>query len=165
MKTRNFRRSIITGAAVLLAIAACTALTRKSAAAPVAVEIPAGIDHSPWDRLLKKYVNERGLVAYAKWKGSSEDLRALDGYLKQFEPAPPQPASGNEKAAALINLYNALTMRWILQNYPTESIQALDDSFGAQRHLAGGRKVSLNDIEHGTLRLQIGYRAHATLVC
>src|SRR5262249_24254659 len=29
----------------------------------------------------------------------------------------------------------------------------------------GGRKVSLNDIEHGTLRGLIGYRAHAVLVC
>jgi hypothetical protein len=165
MKARIFHRSIVAGLAIVLAVVACTFLTRKSVAAPVSVEAPAGIDHTAWDRLLKTYVNERGLVAYAKWKASSADLRALDAYLEQFEPAPRPPAAGDEKAAALINLYNALTMRWVLQNYPTDSIRALDDSFGKQRHLVGGRKVSLDDIEHGTLRPQTGYRVHAALVC
>jgi hypothetical protein len=41
----------------------------------------------------------------------------------------------------------------------------LKDSFGAKRHDIGGRKASLDDIEHGTLRPLLGYRAHAVLVC
>src|SRR4029077_20405843 len=44
-------------------------------------------------------------------------------------------------------------------------IWQLKDSFSGKRHEIGGRKVSLNDIEHGTLRPLIGYRAHAVLVC
>ena len=52
-----------------------------------------------------------------------------------------------------------------MQNYPTESIQKLDDSFGRKAHLIGGEKVALDDIEHGTLRPTIGYKAHAALVC
>jgi len=56
-------------------------------------------------------------------------------------------------------------LRWILVNYPTESVQSLKDSFTDKRNEIGGRKVSLNDIEHGTLRPLVGYRAHSVLVC
>lgn len=130
-----------------------------------AVVVPANVSHEAWDALVKKYVNDRGLVAYADWKKNQPDLQALDGYLKQFAEKPLTVASGNDAAASLINLYNATTIRWILTNYPTESIQALKDSFTARRHEIGGAKVSLDDIENNTLRPLLGYRTHAILVC
>jgi hypothetical protein len=129
------------------------------------VEARAGIDHSQFDRLLKKYVNERGLVNYGAWKQNASDLSALDEYLKQFAAKIDNPAQGNERAASLVNAYNAFTLRWILSNYPTESIWQLKHSFSAKRNEIGGRKVSLDDIEHGTLRPSIGYRTHSVLVC
>ena len=76
-----------------------------------------------------------------------------------------RPPTGDDKAASLINLYNALTVRTILENYPTDSIQSLAKPFDAKRLKVGGKEVSLNDIEHGALRPLIGYRAHAVLVC
>jgi len=115
--------------------------------------------------LLKKYVNEQGLVNYSAWKQNAADLSALDDYLKQFAPRPDNPAQDNEKAAALVNAYNAFVLRWILSNYPIESIWQLKDSFSGKRNEVGDHKVSLDDIEHGTLRPLIGYRAHAALVC
>jgi hypothetical protein len=129
------------------------------------VEVRSGIDHQQFDRLLKKYVNDQGLVNYDAWKQNAADLTALDDYLKQFDSNAENPAAGNEKAASLVNAYNALVLRWILSGYPTESIWQLKDSFSAKRNEIGGRKVSLDDIEHGTLRSLIGYRAHAVLVC
>jgi Protein of unknown function, DUF547 len=129
------------------------------------VEVRAGIDHSEFDRLLKKYVNEQGLVNYTAWKQNTADLSALDKYLDQFAAKIDNPAHGNEKAASLVNAYNAFVLQWILKNYPTESIWQLKDSFGGKRNDIGGRKIALNDIEHGTLRPLIGYRAHAVLVC
>ena len=129
------------------------------------VDVRTGIQHDEYDRLLKKYVNEQGLVNYEGWKQSATDLFALDEYLKQFAAKIDSPAQGNEKAATLVNGYNALVLRWILANYPTESIWQLKDSFSGKRNEIGERKVSLNDIEHGTLRPLIGYRAHAVLVC
>jgi hypothetical protein len=128
------------------------------------VDVPRGLDHGAYDRLLKKYVNERGLVDYKSWKTSADDLKALREYTGKFAGGGPFD-EGNEKAATLINAYNALTIQWILDNYPTPSIRALPDSFGEKRHLVGGRKVSLNEIEHDTLRPLLGYRVHATLVC
>jgi Protein of unknown function, DUF547 len=129
------------------------------------VRVPSGINHNEYDRLLRKYVNEQGLVNYGAWKQNASDLTALDTYLHQFAANADNAARGNEKSASLVNAYNASVLRWILSNYPTESIWQLKDSFSAKRHEIGGRKVSLDDIEHGSLRPLIGYRAHSVLVC
>lgn len=129
-----------------------------------AVNVPAGINHDSYDRLLKKYVDQNGLVAYEKWKANAEDLKALGTYLEQFG-ASGNSASGNERYASLVNAYNALVLNWILQNYPCESIWALNNSFKAKRHKMGGEMVSLNDIENTALRPEFGYRTHAVLVC
>ncbi|PYL81428.1 MAG: hypothetical protein DMF21_05390 [Verrucomicrobia bacterium] len=129
------------------------------------VDVAAGINHHEFDRVLKKYVNEQGLVNYGTWKQSAADLFALDNYLKQFAAKIDNPAQASEKAASLANAYNAFVLRWILSNYPTESIWQLKDSFSGKRNEIGGRKVSLDDIEHGALRSLIGYRTHAVLVC
>ena len=129
-----------------------------------ATTVPAGIKNDSYNRLLKKYVNKEGLVAYAQWKGNAEDMKAFDAYIAQFGE-PGMPASGKEKYASLINAYNAFVLHWILENYPTESIWALKDSFKAKRHKLGGEMVSLNDIENKMLRPEFGYRTHAVLVC
>jgi uncharacterized protein DUF547 len=129
-----------------------------------AVEVPSGIKHDAYHRLLKKYVNTEGLVAYAKWKGSTEDLKALDDYLAQFARSG-SAASGNERYASLVNAYNGFVLQWILQNYPTESIWELKSSFKERRHRLGGANVSLNDIENDMLRPEFGWRTHAMLVC
>jgi len=129
------------------------------------VTVPPGVNHDAWDDLLAKYVDDHGLVAYAEWKANRDDLKRLDEYLAQFEKTSATSATGDDKAASLINLYNALTVRTILENYPTESIQSLAKPFDAKRLKVGGMDISLDDIEHGTLRPLIGYRAHAVLVC
>ena len=129
------------------------------------VDVRSGINHDQFDRLLKKYVNEQGLVNYGAWKQNAADLAALDDYLMQFAAKIDNPAQASEKAASLANAYNAFVLRWILSNYPTESIWQLKDSFSGKRNEIGGRKVSLDDIEHGALWPLIGYRTHAVLVC
>jgi hypothetical protein len=151
----------------LLLFAAGLAFLNLSAHAQTGenVEVRAGINHSDFERLLKKYVNEQGLVDYSAWKQNAADLSALDDYLKQFAAKIDNPAQGNEKAASLVNAYNAFVLRWILSNYPTESIWQLKNSFSGKRNEIGGRKVALDDIEHGTLRPLIGYRVHSVLVC
>jgi hypothetical protein len=130
----------------------------------LAAGVPAGIKNGAYDRLLKKYVNSQGLVAYEKWKSSAEDMKALDDYVAQFAAAG-NAASGNERYASLVNAYNAFVLQWILKNYPTESVWALKGSFKERRHKLGGTNVSLNDIENDMLRPQFGWRTHAVLVC
>ena len=61
------------------------------------VDVRSGINHGEFDRLLKKYVNEQGLVNYGAWKQNKADLSALDEYLKQFAPRPDNPAQAMKK--------------------------------------------------------------------
>jgi Protein of unknown function, DUF547 len=129
-----------------------------------AVSVPAGINNESYDGLLKKYVDDRGLVAYEKWKASAVDRKALEDYCAQFA-ASGNAASGNERYASLVNAYNAFVLQWIIENYPTESIWALKGSFKEKRHKLGGAVVSLNDIENDNLRPEFGYKTHAVLVC
>lgn len=147
----KIRRAIVLPVLLLVSLACATA------------GVPAGINNDSYDRLLKKYVNEQGLVAYEKWKANAEDMKAMNDYIAQFGRS--GAAGGKEKYASCINAYNALVLQWILQNYPAESIWALKDSFKARRHKLGGEMVSLNDIENNVLRPEFGYRTHAVLVC
>lgn len=146
----------------MLLLLASSGLTGCASGAPV--EVPRGLDHAPYDQLLQRYVNDRGLVDYARWKASAADLQALRAYTAGFA-AGGAPAGGAERSASLINAYNALTLRWILDNYPVRSIKATSNPWGAKRWQVGGRRVSLDEIEHDALRPSIGYQAHAVLVC
>lgn len=158
----TIRAAILLLGATLAAGSACAQPGSEDAKE---VQIPSGIDHSAWDRLLKKYVNEQGLVDYQAWKNSQEDRQALDAYLKQFAARPENPAKGGEKAAALVNAYNAIAIQTILEKYPVESIHEVDDPFKQRKWTLGGEKGSLNDIEHGSLRPAIRWQAHSVLVC
>lgn len=154
------------GPLAVLVLAALLGSSGCGRSAPAhAIEVPEAVDHTDWNRLLHTYVDDQGLVDYARWKASESDLRALGDYLNQFAPAPRRAAVGNEKHAALVNAYNAFAIRWVLEHYPTESIQSLPNSFGDARHRVGGQDVSLDAIEHSTLRPEAGYRVHAALVC
>ncbi len=93
------------------------------------------------------------------------DVKALDDYLVRFAAAPATAAKGDEEIASLINVYNAITIRWILTNYPTESIRTLDNSWSKARWTVGGRTLSLAEIEHKNLRPLFGWKVHATIVC
>jgi hypothetical protein len=152
----------VRGAALaLLALAACAPC--RAAAAPV--EVAAGIDVAEWERLLERYVDDAGLVDYAAWHAAAAHRAALRRFLAALA-APAEPkAAGPERVATLINAYNALTVSWILDNYPTQGIRRTDNPWKRRRHVVGGSAVSLDEIEHDTLRGMAGYRVHAALVC
>lgn len=129
------------------------------------VRVPAGIPTTGWGELLRRHVDDRGLVDYAGWRAAPDDLAALDKFIAAYARNDGAAAEGAEEIAALINAYNAFTIRWILANYPTESIRALDGSWSKARWNIGGRTVSLDEIEHQNLRPLVGWKAHATIVC
>lgn len=120
------------------------------------------LDHSRWDALLKRYVSAESRVDYRSLKehGSAD----LDAYLGALAKPWPAGMDRNAVKAAWINAYNALTVRWVLSNYPVESIWRTDDPFRAVRHTLDGGRVSLDQIE-GRLREMLDPRIHAALVC
>ena len=141
-------------------------ITLGSTVLAESVQIPSGVDHDPWDALLKQYVDERGFVDYAAWKANPESMKKLDAYLDQFKPEPSSTRPDrDEEIAGLINLYNALTIDWILKNYPVKSIRKTTRPWKEKRFLVGGQRVSLDEIEHDTLRPAIDWKVHSVIVC
>jgi hypothetical protein len=71
-------------------------------------------DHSTYDQLLQKHVDEEGRVNYSGWK--AKDVPSLDAYLDRVRGASPSKLSRPEALAYWINVYNALTIRAILES-------------------------------------------------
>ncbi|WP_426058698.1 DUF547 domain-containing protein [Hymenobacter sp. B1770] len=166
--------------AVIVGIGAVAALMAfgAPAPAPLAPRTTASIaappvDHSAYDRLLKKHVNEKGLVSY---KGFKADSKEFDQYLDLLSKNPPAKSwSKNEQMAYWINAYNAYTIRLILNHYPVQSIKDIGSKikipfvttpWASKFFSIGGEKMSLDNIEHGTLRKKYNDpRIHFALVC
>ena len=53
---------------LLFAISSFSILITRVLGSDEGVMVPANVSHEAWDILLKKYVNDRGLIAYADWK-------------------------------------------------------------------------------------------------
>lgn len=119
----------------------------------------AALDHSGWDALVKRYVNGASRVDYKTWRDEPE---ALDAYLEQLAAPWPAGLSAEGKKAALINAFNAITVRWILAHYPVRSIWETKKPFSQARHTLNGAKTSLDDIQK-ELR-DMDPRIHAALV-
>jgi len=68
--------------------------------------------------------------------------------------------------ATWFNLYNAKTIELILENYPTKSIRKISNPWKRDRLVVNGRKMSLDDIEHGTVRKKYNEpRVHYAFNC
>jgi len=140
---------------------------------PTAQQIPIDhISHAAWDALLRKYCDPQGYVNYQGWHDSPADLQELDQYLAHVSRANLKlPASTANKFAFWINAYNAVTIKGILREYPTSSIQNHQSkTFGYKIWddlllPVDGRTYSLNQIEHDVLRKMGDPRIHFALVC
>ena len=120
------------------------------------------VDPAPWDEILHQYVNQQHLVDYAKLK--QQGWKKLRNYVASLGQEGTQKLSPNEQKALLINAYNSITMEWIVENYPTQSIWDTPRPFKAHRFRLAGEAVSLDAIE-SRLREMGDPRIHAALVC
>lgn len=146
-------------------------LTPLSWAAPASKLIPfwnhsndknfSTIDHSRWQTFLDAYLiaddpYDINLMDYGSV--STQDHIALKLYIDDLVSLDPRTFHKAVQKAYWINLYNALTVDLILDNYPLQSITQLGRkffSFGPWNDTSitvVGKKLSLNDIEHGILR-------------
>jgi hypothetical protein len=120
------------------------------------------INHTPWDGFLEKYLipGDDGVNRVAYGEVTEEDRAALGAYAKYLEARPVSSLSRAEQRAFWINLYNALTVKVVLDHYPVESIRDIDISpglfadgpWGKKLATVEGVEVSLDDIEHRILR-------------
>jgi hypothetical protein len=121
------------------------------------------VDHSAWDKLLKKYVAENGDV---KYKGFKKDMEQLNHYINYLaSKTPTENWSKKEKLAYFINVYNANTIKLIIENYPLKSIKDIKNPWSKNRIKIGNKDFSLEDIEHDILRKMNEPRIHFAINC
>ena len=138
-----------------IAASACGAPASNPATGPLAEEIQASLsggsarfDHADWGRLLAEGT-DRGLVDYAYMRRYRAEL---DTYLDRLADADLASLAPNELKALLLNAYNALTVRTILDHAEVSSIREIDGVWTALTHRVGGHEVTLDNIEHNLLR-------------
>ena len=121
------------------------------------------VDHSGWDQLLKKHVDDDGMVDY---KGFQKDRPALDKYLKMLSSIQPDDTWNRDQLLAYyINLYNAYTVDLILRNYPTNSIKDISGAWTKEFVKIGNKEISLGAIENSLLRKMDEPRIHFAINC
>jgi hypothetical protein len=126
----------------------------------------AEFSHDRFDRVLQTYVDSRGRVNYAALKQNPQDLEA---YLDQLATASLENLTPDAQLAFWINAYNALTIKGVLDHYPTRSvhkIKPLRGFFYRLKFQVGGKNYTLNEIEHDIIREEFAEpRIHFVLVC
>jgi hypothetical protein len=133
-----------------------------------------------FDGLLAKYVivgaDGVSRVRYRTWRDTPEDMATLQSYIRAMEAACPSQMSASSAVAFWSNLYNAVTLDIVLENYPVRSIRDIRspavDPDGAHgpwkmdRVTVEGRALSLHAIEHDILRAQFDDpRIHYAINC
>ncbi len=163
-------------------IAACSPLSpplSPSVGKPEKMSKPLEFDHShkEFDKLLQKYVID-GWVDYSGILAESE---ALDRYVKSIGAVNVNHLETwhrNQKLAYWINAYNALTLLAIIERYPIkgrtliglffpqDSILQISGIWNRLEFKAGGRSLTLGQIEHEILRKFFDEpRIHFAIAC
>ncbi|NCO52062.1 MAG: DUF547 domain-containing protein [Deltaproteobacteria bacterium] len=119
------------------------------------------VDHSAWADFLQEYVRvaSDGTPNRLRYTAvSSDDAQALGDYLTLLAAVKVTQLNRAEQKAYWINLYNALTVKVVLDNFPVKSIREVKSGwFSAgpwdlKLIRVEGFELSLNDIEHRILR-------------
>lgn len=119
--------------------------------------------HKAWSMLLSRHVSADGMVNYRSFL---KDRTVLEEYLAHLADNPPgEHGNKNERLAYYINLYNAATVKLILDHYPLKSIRDLRNPWGNKWIRVGRDTLSLDQIEHDILRKLQEPRVHFALNC
>ncbi len=131
------------------------------------------VSHEAWTKLLRAHVKDDGMVDY---QGFKKDVEPLNAYLETLSKNPPTSNwSAQTKMAYWINVYNAFTVKLIVDNYPVESIRDLHPKpyipgirtvWHNKFFKIGGQEMSLDEVEHSILRKQFDEpRIHFAINC
>lgn len=116
---------------------------------------------APWALVLKSFHDSGGLD-YAGLKAAPKDL---ESYLAGLAEARPEEASREERIAFWSNVYNAVTVKFVLDLYPEiESVKAVDGFFDTRTFPVAGEQLTLDEIE-GRARAEGDPRVHFAVVC
>lgn len=136
------------------------------------------MDTSVYASVLSNRVDSSGLVDYSALRSDPAGLRRFLKGVADMSPPVYEKWSTSEQIAFWINAYNALVLDVIVRNYPVKpsllislihpknSIRQIAGVFDEVRFPVMGREMTLDEIEHKTLRKQYNEpRIHMALVC
>jgi len=148
---------------LFIAMSLCFALVSVSSSAQENKPASGSIDHSLFDSLLQRHVNE-GRVSYT---GFARDITVLNQYLTQLATTDINSYGREEQLAFYINAYNAFTIKLIVNNIgKIKSIRDINKPWDTKEWKVAGNVLSLNDIEHEILRKKFKEpRIHFAIVC
>jgi hypothetical protein len=122
----------------------------------------ATIRHDAWAKFLSAYVeiSADGINRVRYAQVTNVDRELLGGYIDALTGLAISTYNRAEQRAYWINLYNALTLKVVLDRYPVGSIRDIDISpglfsigpWGKKLITVEAQELSLNDIEHRILR-------------
>jgi len=133
------------------------------------------VDHSLWQTTLDDYLvsDTENRVAQFDYQGYLDDqTQLLDEYIDYLSSINPTELNREEQFAFWVNLYNALTVQIVLENYPVDSIKNLGEAtfppgpWNDEAVMVSGKALTLNHIEHSILRpIWQDYRIHFAVNC
>lgn len=161
-----------TVSALVLCIVPCTAW------ANTALETTT-LNTSPYDAILREFVDADGMVDYKRLQQNRGPLDAFIALLGEVDPAIYAAWPEGDRMAFLFNAYNAITLQRIIDHYPIKrggmvsalrfpenSIRQIDGVWNRLTTRVLGRNMTLDHIEHEILRRDFQEpRLHAALVC
>jgi len=134
--------------------------------------------YEPFAAVLAKYVDDAGRVYYEGLESGSENLRAFTTSIARLDSSDFKRWPREERIAFWLNVYNALTLQAIIDNYPIqasfwksaiypkESIRQIAGVWDETSFPVMGSSMTLDFIEHEILRKQYEEpRVHMGLVC
>ncbi len=134
-------------------------------------------EHTIFSNLLKKNVhmlrgNRESKVDYSSFKKNHSELKKYLNLLSEVSQNEFSNWNSKKRLAFLINAYNGFTIELIVKKYPVKSIKDTGSFFKSPWKInfikLFGKKISLDDIEHGIIRKKGQYdepRIHFALVC
>ncbi|RMH55086.1 MAG: DUF547 domain-containing protein [Candidatus Hydrogenedentota bacterium] len=159
---KRMRKYLTAGGVVFAGVAFFLVATVRGAPAPGALkgEIGRAVEQalkegrdtfpvSDFDGFLKKVVTKSGGVDY---RVAAAHRAELENFLSRVRRAPLARLEKNELKALFINAYNAYTIQSILDHPGVTSIRKIPGVWKRRRHIVGGFKLTLDEMEHGILR-------------
>src|SRR5690606_37812738 len=120
-------------------------------------------DHSAWSKLLERYVDDDGRVAYRDL--AANDAATLDAYLAALASADPAGWPRDEQLAFWLNAYNAVIFRAVLDGESAESLYGRYGMFWRYTRVVAGKERTPDEIENRIVRPSGESRIHFALVC
>jgi hypothetical protein len=170
MKKQYFLLALLPAVIALVGCATSSTLQNggRSAIAQESTEGAANTVNIPaLTKVLATYVDDQGLVDYDNLQANRQDLDAFNASIQLADPASYELWSEPDQIAFLINAYNSLTLKAIIDESPIkDSIKDIPGVWRFDKHGLLQAEQTLNHIEHDILRANFQEpRIHAALVC